>query len=120
MNSALFGLIGTLRVWEMEPWAEGLLNTLERAVCNHHIPDDADRGALAELIERAASQDERSMGCRLEILNLATINLCSSLVNWGELISVLELRYDDPFGRGFEYVPFSEDDLYGPINELFS
>jgi hypothetical protein len=29
------------------------------------------------------------------------------------------IRRDDPFGRGFEYVPFSEDDLYGPINELW-
>ena len=30
------------------------------------------------------------------------------------------IRYDDPFKRGFEYVPFSKDDLYGPINELWS
>jgi uncharacterized protein (DUF1501 family) len=29
------------------------------------------------------------------------------------------IRRDDPFGRGFEYVPFSEQDLYGPINELW-
>ncbi len=29
-------------------------------------------------------------------------------------------RYDDPFGRGFDYVPFSKDDLYGPINELWA
>ncbi|HLJ15696.1 MAG TPA: DUF1501 domain-containing protein [Bryobacteraceae bacterium] len=29
------------------------------------------------------------------------------------------IRYDDPFGRGFEYVPFSEQDLYGPVNELW-
>ena len=29
-------------------------------------------------------------------------------------------RDDDPFGRGFEYVPFSDVDLYRPINELFS
>jgi hypothetical protein len=29
------------------------------------------------------------------------------------------VRHDDPFGRGFEYVPFSEQDLYGPINELW-
>ena len=36
-------------------------------------------------------------------------------INWRTSI-----RYDDPFSRGFEYVPFSEDDLYGPINELFS
>jgi hypothetical protein len=30
------------------------------------------------------------------------------------------VRRDDPFNRGFEYVPFSEQDLYGPINELWS
>jgi hypothetical protein len=29
------------------------------------------------------------------------------------------IRKDDPFHRGFEYVPFSEQDLYGPINELW-
>lgn len=29
------------------------------------------------------------------------------------------VRHDDPFGRGFEYVPFSEQNLYGPINELW-
>ncbi|MEO7649778.1 MAG: hypothetical protein ABIZ80_04875 [Bryobacteraceae bacterium] len=35
-------------------------------------------------------------------------------INWKTV------RYDDPFGRGFEYVPYSDDDLYGPINELWS
>ena len=30
------------------------------------------------------------------------------------------VRRDDPFNRGFEYVPFSEQDLYGPIRELWS
>jgi uncharacterized protein (DUF1501 family) len=35
-------------------------------------------------------------------------------INW------TNIRYDDPFGRGFEYVPFSQkEDLYGPINELW-
>lgn len=29
------------------------------------------------------------------------------------------IRRDDPFKRGFEYVPFSEQDLYGPVNELW-
>jgi len=29
------------------------------------------------------------------------------------------VRHDDPFNRGFEYVPFSEQDLYGPVNELW-
>ena len=26
---------------------------------------------------------------------------------------------DDPLGRGFDYVPFPERDLYGPIHELW-
>ena len=29
------------------------------------------------------------------------------------------VRHDDPLGRGFEYVPFSDQDLYGPVNELW-
>jgi hypothetical protein len=29
------------------------------------------------------------------------------------------VRHDDPFGRGFENVPFSDQNLYGPINELW-
>jgi len=35
-------------------------------------------------------------------------------INW------TTIRYDDPFGRGFEYVPFAKEDIYGPINELWS
>lgn len=30
------------------------------------------------------------------------------------------IRRDDPFGRGFEYVPFADRDLYGPVHELWS
>jgi hypothetical protein len=30
------------------------------------------------------------------------------------------IRYDDPFGRGYEYVPFAKDGQYGPIKELFT
>lgn len=29
------------------------------------------------------------------------------------------IRKDDPFGRGFEYVPFANDGLYEPIHELW-
>ncbi len=30
------------------------------------------------------------------------------------------VRRDDPFNRGFEYIPFAaSQDLYGPINELW-
>ncbi|MBI1789525.1 MAG: DUF1501 domain-containing protein [Acidobacteria bacterium] len=35
-------------------------------------------------------------------------------INW------TTVRRDDPTGRGFELVPFSGQDLYGPINELWA
>ena len=35
-------------------------------------------------------------------------------INW------TTVRCDDPFHRGFEYVPFSETNVYGPIDELWS
>ena len=34
-------------------------------------------------------------------------------INW------TNVRYDDPLGRGFYYVPNSDQDIYGPINELW-
>ncbi len=34
-------------------------------------------------------------------------------INW------TSIRYDDPFGRGFEYVPFGSQGLYKPIDELW-
>jgi hypothetical protein len=34
-------------------------------------------------------------------------------------IDYTTVRKDDPIGRGFEYVPFSDRDLYGPILELW-
>jgi hypothetical protein len=34
-------------------------------------------------------------------------------INW------TTIRHDDPLGRGFYYVPNSDQDVYGPINELF-
>jgi hypothetical protein len=30
------------------------------------------------------------------------------------------VRHDDPLGRGFYYVPSSDQDVYGPINELWA
>jgi hypothetical protein len=30
------------------------------------------------------------------------------------------IRYDDPFGRGYEYVPFAKEGQYGPVQELFA
>lgn len=35
-------------------------------------------------------------------------------INW------TSIRYDDPFGRGFEYVPYAHEDLYAPVNELWA
>ena len=35
-------------------------------------------------------------------------------INW------TTIRSDDPLGRGFEYVPFANYDIYGPINELWA
>jgi hypothetical protein len=29
------------------------------------------------------------------------------------------VRYDDPFGRGFEYVPYASEGLYKPVEELW-
>ena len=34
-------------------------------------------------------------------------------INW------TNVRYDDPFGRGFYLVPDSDKNVYGPINELW-
>ncbi len=34
-------------------------------------------------------------------------------------IDYTTVRYDDPLARGFEYVPFARQGLYGPIDELF-
>lgn len=35
-------------------------------------------------------------------------------INW------TTIRYDDPLGRGFEYVPHAKEDIYAPINELWA
>jgi hypothetical protein len=34
-------------------------------------------------------------------------------INW------TNVRYDDPFGRGFEYVPYAGEGLYKPVEELW-
>ena len=34
-------------------------------------------------------------------------------------INLTTVRKDDPFGRGFYYVPFSDQNVYGPIDELW-
>jgi hypothetical protein len=35
-------------------------------------------------------------------------------------INYTSIRYDDPFGRGYEYVPYGHEDLYGPVKELWA
>jgi hypothetical protein len=92
VNSALFGLLRTLPVWEISPWTpEGMLEVLRWAIYENGIADDADRNALAELIERAAAQDEHTCS-RLRLINDGTIDICASLASRGELLSVLALR----------------------------
>lgn len=91
-NSALFGLLRTLRVWEISPWTpEGMLNMLANAINEDGIPNDADRHALAELIARAAAQNEETCS-RLPLINDSTMELCASLVRQGELLPILALR----------------------------
>jgi hypothetical protein len=34
-------------------------------------------------------------------------------------IDYTTVRYDDPLGRGFEYVPFAKDGVYEPVTEIF-
>ncbi len=31
-----------------------------------------------------------------------------------------KVRYDDPFGRGFYYIPVADEDAYAPVDELFA
>jgi hypothetical protein len=35
-------------------------------------------------------------------------------------INYTSIRYDDPFNRGFEYVPYGQEDLYAPVKELWA
>lgn len=35
-------------------------------------------------------------------------------------INYTSIRYDDPFGRGFEYVPYAHEDIYAPVRELWA
>jgi hypothetical protein len=91
-NSALFGLLRTLRVWEISPWTpEGMLNTLRKAIDEDGIPDDADRNALAELIARAAAQNEETCS-RLQLIDGSTMDVCAGLARRGELLPILALR----------------------------
>ena len=55
---------------------------------------------------------ERKREARIEDIE-ATIYSALG-INW------TNVRYDDPFGRGFEYVPKSKDDVYGPIHDLWT
>jgi uncharacterized protein (DUF1501 family) len=35
-------------------------------------------------------------------------------------INYTSIRYDDPFSRGFEYIPYAHEDIYGPVSELWA
>lgn len=35
-------------------------------------------------------------------------------------VNYTNIRYDDPFQRGLEYIPYADQDVYGPIQELWS
>ena len=92
VNSAIFGLLRTLRVWEISPRTpEGMLSIIRQAIEDNGIPDDADRYALAELIVRAASLDQKTCS-RLELINDTTIVLCASLAAQNELLPILALQ----------------------------
>jgi hypothetical protein len=57
---------------------------------------------------------EWSRGRKAKPEDIEATILSAMGINW------TTVRYDDPFGRGFEYIPFSSDDIYGPINELWN
>jgi hypothetical protein len=91
VNSVIFGLLNTLHVWEIAPWTpEAMPEVLRWAIYENGIPADANRYALADLIERAAAQDERTCS-RLRLINEGTINICTSLAGRGELLGILAL-----------------------------
>ena len=45
--------------------------------------------------------------------------LCSATIYSALGIDWTTVRRDDPFGRGFEYVPFAKDGVYEPIPDLW-
>jgi hypothetical protein len=53
----------------------------------------------------------RNRDVRIEDIE-ATI-LSALGINW------TTIRRDDPLGIGFPYIPFAQDDIYGPVNELW-
>jgi hypothetical protein len=68
------------------------------------ITDDA--GARTREFGWAADRDVRVEDVEATIYSAMGIN-------W------TNIRYDDPFGRGFEYVPYANEGLYQPIHELW-
>lgn len=92
VTAELFDLLRTLRIWEMADWMpEGMLNVLRRAIDEDGIPDDADRYALAELIERAFTQNEK--GCsRIELIEDSAVEICVSLARLGQLLPIISLK----------------------------
>jgi hypothetical protein len=45
---------------------------------------------------------------------------CEATIYSAMGIDYTKIRYDDPFKRGFEYVPYAKEGLYGPLDELWA
>jgi hypothetical protein len=92
-NSAIFGLLKTLRLWDMGPsMPELMLSTLNSAIREEGVPADADKAAIAEILERVATEDDITSSRPLEPLQIALIDLCASLASCGELSAILAAR----------------------------
>jgi hypothetical protein len=66
-----------------------------------------ERGALTTDAGWSEGRDVRAEDIEATIYSAMGINWTS-------------VRYDDPFGRGFEYVPGGKDGLYKPVDELWT
>ena len=92
-TSAIFGLLKTLPIWDLGPSIpEMMLSYLNSAIREEGVPADADRSAIAEILERAATGGDITSRPLLEALHIALIHVCSSLVSGGELSAILAAR----------------------------
>ena len=92
-TSAIFGLLKTLPIWDLGPsMPQLMLSYLNSAIREEGVPADADRSAIAEVLERAATGGDITSRPLLEALHIALIHVCSSLVSGGELSAILAAR----------------------------
>jgi hypothetical protein len=92
-TSAIFGLLKTLPIWDLGPsMPELMLSYLNSAIREEGVPADADRSAIAEVLERAATGGDITSSHLLESLQIALIHVCSSLAGWEELSAILAAR----------------------------